>query len=120
MGTTWGDLRLWSQLDQWWIPNAAEGASVATASAASATGGNLVFADPHLAVAAVESFAAASRTAVATGGNVVECASSASALVVANHTADGALEVAAGASASAVRVPPRDRPAGALLGRIRS
>jgi len=121
VGTTWGDLRTWGQLDLWWIPNAIQGAPSVTVSAASSAGGNLVGTGAQSGHAAAESFASAARIANAFAGNVVEGTATASAaVVVENLDSDAASEITATASASAVRVPPRDRPAGALVGRIRS
>ena len=120
MGTTWGDLRTWGQLDLWWIPNAIQGAPSVTAAAASSAGGSGITTGATTGHVATESFASADRIAIAHAGNVVECATSAEATVVSTETADAALEITASATASAVRIPPADVPAGALVGRIRS
>ena len=120
MGTTWGDLRYWEDLDLWWVPNAIQGTATATTSAtASAPSGTISGATAGLV--AIESFASAARIAVAHSGNVVECTATATAAIVTeNLTSDAAATVDAGASATAIRIPPADRPAGALIGRIRT
>ena len=120
MGTTWGDLATWSELDLWWIPNAIQGAATATTSAVASAGGSTIGTGATAALVAAESFAAAARVAVAHSGNVVEGTATASALVITTHSAAAAAEVTASAAAGAVRIPPADVPAGALVGRIAS
>jgi hypothetical protein len=65
-----------------------------------------------------ESLAAASRIAASHANGVVDLFATASVAVVSSVDAATAAAAEFGASASAVRIPPRDRPAGHLSARL--